>query len=202
MRTLKEFLEEFKVVVVVRSPLDALKIIRAARRYSLDLVVVFREEECPSNVLKVRSQGCEFVFEVTMASAVIEVWGPGRIVMGVDPGTVHVGMVLVVNGVLLATNTYDSLLKVLGLIGELRRYLLIREFRVKVGRSESNPEFFKFIEKGKHIPGVNMYLVSEERASLVSLRMLEGHTGQMSKHEEAALRILLTPLKYCKEVKS
>jgi len=202
LRTLREFLEEFKVVIVAGSPIDALKIIRVARRYGLNLVVVFREEECPSNVLKVRSQGCEFVFEVTMASAVIEVWGPGRIVMGVDPGTVYVGMVLVVNGVLLATNTYDSLLKVLGLINELRKYLMIKEFRVKVGRSESNPEFSEFIKGGRRMPGVSMYLVSEERASLVSLRMLEGRTGQMSKHEEAALRILLTPLKYCKEVKS
>lgn len=200
MKTLRGFLKEHGPIVVISPPDKALELMRGIKRFNLPVLVAYSEEEAPLHLPRVKAQGTREVFVATMSAAVMNLTkGPHEAVIAIDPGETSSGVAVLVNGVLVSTSTRRSLKDVTHIVCELASLPSLDRLTIKLGVTPANPRLALTLLRAleKAAPKAKILLVREDRAREVVTGDLTRRIDVGGKHEESALKILLTPARHC-----
>lgn len=200
LRTLKDFLREHGPIVVVSTPDKALELMRGIKRFNLPVLVAYSEHEAPPHFPRVRAQGVREVFIVTMCATVASLTnGPHEAVVAIDPGETSSGIAVLVNDVLVSTSTRRGLKAVTRVVRELASLPSLSRLTIKLGITPTNPRLALAILKAleRVAPEAEVLLIREDRAREVTTGDLMSRVDVGGKHEESALKILLTPARHC-----
>jgi len=200
LKTLRSFLKEHGPIVVISPPDKALELMRGIKRFNLPVLVAYSEEEAPPHLPRVKAQGTREVFVATMSATVMNLTkGPHEAVIAIDPGETSSGVAVLVNGVLVSTSTRRSLKDIIHIVCELASLPSLDRLTIKLGVTPANPRLALTLLRAleKSAPKAKILLVREDRAREVVTGDLTRRIDVGGKHEESALKILLTPARHC-----